>query len=510
MRRASALLASLGLGGLLAACATLLGLDDVQYRGGADGSANPPADGSDALDGGADSPSDASTGGTLLWHVQLTAGDAGSITATRLRIDEQRALLLAGTFSGSLDFGKGKLPGAAGGYVAKLSHDGGALFARSLVGNKLGVFDLASDRADGGGVWAAGFLSGTVSLTPDASIAASSGNDGLLLHYDPNGDIRTTPETMGTVGDQRLLSVNVLSDGRIIVFGDSNGGTSVSFCQGFLPVVGDDVIIGKCGGSSSAIMEHFGVVGVKQGARAAALDSAGNYFIAGDGQGNVDYNPGVVEAGAGGAFVVSRAPQGGGWARTFGPAPNQTILGLAVAPGGGVVAAGFFGQSIKLGGAHHDPDGAPAGEFEYKTTVVNRGFVVRLDANGNDVWSNVYGGPGDVVFDGVAVDPVSGDVALVGDAVGRVNFGGGDTTSSSGDLAVVVLDKDGNFRWSRRIGSGTDAGGFTPFFNQVAFDPLTHDVVAFATFGSRIDLGGGAGGLTAQGIGDAVLLRFSR
>ena len=94
----------------------------------------------------------------------------------------------------------------------------------------------------------------------------------------------------------------------------------------------------------------------------------------------------------------------------------------------------------------------------------------------------------------MAVDG-SGNVAVTGDFVNTINFGGSDLTAASAESDVYVAKLsgvDGSHIWSKRLGSNTTAdAGY-----GVAVDSAGN-VAVTGYFGQNVDFGGGV--IWAQG-----------
>jgi Beta-propeller repeat len=168
------------------------------------------------------------------------------------------------------------------------------------------------------------------------------------------------------------------------------------------------------------------------------------------------------------------------WAQDVG-GPGATVEGYAVAvdASGNVVVAGTFEGTVDFGSgpvASNDVLGA---------------FVEKLDNDGTPLWSETFvssgsdGGNGlGVVANGVAVD-TAGDVFVVGDFVGSVDFGGGPLVSAGArDVFVAKLDPDGHYLWSERFGDAQDQTGLA-----IAIEP-TGDLVATGGYFGTINFGG--------------------
>lgn len=139
------------------------------------------------------------------------------------------------------------------------------------------------------------------------------------------------------------------------------------------------------------------------------------------------------------------------WSKVIGGAGQDRSLAVARMPDNGVVVIGTFASSsINLGGS----------------TFVNAGvqdvYVLRLDANGNHVWSRSFGSSAWDEVTSLAVTP-AGDVVFSGASQGSLNFGGGPLTNLGGYDAFVakLAFADGSTQWAHALKSAADEYGPT-------------------------------------------------
>ncbi len=133
------------------------------------------------------------------------------------------------------------------------------------------------------------------------------------------------------------------------------------------------------------------------------------------------------------------------WKVLLGGSANEYVTGLARMPDNGVVVIGHFtSPTINLGGG-------PLSNVGQQDM-----FVLRLAANGGYLWSKAFGS---TVYDeltGVAVGP-GGDIYIGGDSQGTIGFGGPTITNIGGyDAFLVKLDANGNHVWTRPVQSTLD------------------------------------------------------
>jgi hypothetical protein len=182
-----------------------------------------------------------------------------------------------------------------------------------------------------------------------------------------------------------------------------------------------------------------------------AIDSAGRAVIVGYYDGKADFGGGTLHsAGAMDVFVVALEQDGTHlWSKRFGDAVDQRAEAVAVGPNGEIIVAGRFQGTINFGGGALTSSGD--GDV----------YVAKLDPAGGHIWSKRFGSPvGFEQAYGVAVDS-AGNIFVTGQFDGTLNFGGGPLTANGAlrDVYLVKLDPDGNHLWSKRFGgTKTDRG----------------------------------------------------
>lgn len=179
----------------------------------------------------------------------------------------------------------------------------------------------------------------------------------------------------------------------------------------------------------------------------------------------------------------------GDWATRYGGLGDDIGAAAAVAPNGDLVLAGSFMDIITLGGPALSSDGG--------ADV----WVARYKANGTFVWSTRFGGIGTDRGSGVAVDQ-DGDVYVVGDFVGPVDFGGG-VRANDGGFLVKLAAETGRYVWDRTF----EASGAEDVSAVATLDAST--VVVGGRFSGTANLGGGALVSTPSNSRDGFVAAYS-
>lgn len=214
---------------------------------------------------------------------------------------------------------------------------------------------------------------------------------------------------------------------------------------------------------------------LNQAMRSVAIDSMGNIYALGDFEGVVGFGGDPLMATPTKADLVVTKHDGYGnpiWSRRFGDSSNQYGGKLIIDQDDNLVFTGRIYGSVDLGGGPLASKGA--GDL----------LIVKLDSEGEHVWSHVFGDKDPeraerLVFDG------DGDVILTGTFTTAIDFGGG-TLNTAGMRDAFVLELDGptgNHVFSRRIGGSGDDYGF-----GIDVDP-NGDILITGRFQNTLELG---------------------
>jgi hypothetical protein len=210
-------------------------------------------------------------------------------------------------------------------------------------------------------------------------------------------------------------------------------------------------------------------------ARGVAVDSGGNFYIAGETGGSL---PGQASAGKSDAFVRKYDPNGTEvWTRQFGTSDVDSAAGVAVDSAGNFYIAGDTAGAL--------PGQTSAGSYD--------AFLRRYDPNGTEVWTRQFGTPlPDVdTAAGVALDG-AGNVYIAGTAYGSLPR---QAALGMTDAFVRKYAPDGNEIWTRQFGTSvTDDAG------DVAVDNAGHFYIVGETNGTLR-------GQTSVGKSDAFVLQ---
>ncbi len=390
--------------------------------------AHAPADGSDVLTsrGGTDVfVAKYAADGTLAWArrmggAEATGGnpvpgvpDIGNAVA----VDAAGNVYVAGGFTGAADFGPFTLTSAGGrdGFVAKLDSAGVVRWATRWgtaaddVANAVGL-DAAGNVYAVSTSWVGSAANGNdvVKLAPTGAVAwdrfvnTHCAMGAGKLAVDAAGNVYVAGEFQGTVDFDPGVKTQWVTGG---------GGSTGYVLK--LTTAGKFAWVSPFVGQTSASAYGY------SSANSVAVDGAGGVIVGGYTGGNmpVDFDPGAgtatLPAGSGGYVAKLNAASGGlSWVR--GLAGSFTfVLGLAVDAAGGIYATGDFSGTVDF-----DPG---AGVTALTSAGGQDAFVLKLDAAGTFAWAGAFGGTGDDLGTGVAVDGAGG-VSVVGSYNGTADF----------------------------------------------------------------------------------------
>ena len=172
---------------------------------------------------------------------------------------------------------------------------------------------------------------------------------------------------------------------------------------------------------AKALTGTFGTEGA-----AMTVNAAGNVYFTGDFTGTVNFNPGsgtsnLSSANAESVFVLKLDTNGNFvWAKQFASTTGSEAHGIAVDGNGNVYVAGGFSGTVDFNPGSATYNLTSAGGLD--------AFVAKLDSSGNFVWADRFGGTGDDIAYGLAVD--SANVYTTGYFNGTVDFNPGTGTAN--------------------------------------------------------------------------------
>jgi hypothetical protein len=177
-----------------------------------------------------------------------------------------------------------------------------------------------------------------------------------------------------------------------------------------------------------------------------------------------------------------------GWSDRYGIASGDAYCYSAATDAqGNIVITGALYDSLDFGGGYL--------VSESSMDI----YVAKFDPTGNHAWSASFGDLGIQKGNSIAMDHL-GNVIVVGDFVGTIDFGGDTLTSAGTDIFIAKFDPAGHHLWSRNFGNTSPQ-----WANGVAIDG-SNNMIMTGNFYGTVDFGGGA--LTSEGEQDIYLVKF--
>jgi hypothetical protein len=227
---------------------------------------------------------------------------------------------------------------------------------------------------------------------------------------------------------------------------------------------------------------------------ALAIDAAGNILVTGTFRGSLNLGGDTFfDTGNGDIFVAKFSPDGNHlFSKHWGATSGQTPHDIATDKDLNVwVAGGFYGAFDAGGGL-----------------LVNNGdddtFLVKLDPQGQHLFSNRFGDAAAQSFPDIAIDSLGRVAFGVTYYAGGTGFSLGPSNyiknAGNADAVFGMFNADGSNRWGFGVGDAK-----AQHLASTAFDSAG-DIIFVGGFFSTLDLGGTV--LTSAGMSDAYILKI--
>ncbi|MCC6525301.1 MAG: hypothetical protein IT373_21790 [Polyangiaceae bacterium] len=365
-----------------------------------------------------------------LWSARF--GAAGAQYAVAIGADATGAFTFTESIQGNVDFGGGVLSAPAESpYLAQLAPDGAHRFSRVFPANSASSAQALA-IAPNGDVLIGGRFAGTVDFGGGNLTATSNAGDLFVARFDASGThLASRALPLSAFGARGLTGVALDSAGNLVACGYYTGTLTLGGACGALSGTSDAFVVKLDPAGQCLWAVDFGDGNV-QSAWSLAVDPADQIVVVGRFQGSLTPAPLSGPTGDLNAFVMKLASDGAVlWARGAGGNGTDHAQEVALDAAGNAVVIGTFAQSLQWTPA---PPLTTAGGDDL--------FVAKLDPAGNAVWSRGFGGTGndgEVASEDVAVDPL-GRIYFTAAFAGTVDFGLGPLQAVAGsDIVVGVL-----------------------------------------------------------------------
>jgi hypothetical protein len=210
-----------------------------------------------------------------------------------------------------------------------------------------------------------------------------------------------------------------------------------------------------CDGSTPSCSEVWSMAfgnDTDQAIRSVAFDSQGSVYVLGDFTYTIDFGMGPFTSdGENADIVLAKYDEHGTplWAKYWGDSSNQYATKIIVDGDDNPIIMGRAFGKIDFGGGELDAEG---------TDDI---FVAKLDAEGDHIWSRIFGGVDPDRAERMTTDSEN-NVIITGTFTGDADFGWGPVSAvGERDAVVIKLDADyGSHVFSVEIGGKGDDYGF--------------------------------------------------
>ncbi len=336
--------------------------------------------------------------GNFVWAKKLggTLEDGGVSV-----VDASGNVYTAGRFNGTADFdpGTGTYNITSAGdtdiFVTKLDDSGNFVWAKSMGGTSAdAAYNLTLDAS--GNIYTTGYFTGTAYF--GSSTLTSAGIwDIFVSKLDASGNFVWAKSMGGTSQDLgKYIAVdgsgNVYSTGFLKGTADFDPDPDPSVTYNLTSAGGSDIYISKLDASGKFIWaKRMGGTSGNEASQSFVLDASGNVYTIGGFAGTADFDPGtsaynLTSYGSNDVFVSKLDVDGKFvWAKQLGGAYYEWGYSIALDGSGNVYTTGTFN-----GTADFNPGSA---SYNLSTSYGARDmFLSKLDASGNFVWAQNFGG----------------------------------------------------------------------------------------------------------------------
>lgn len=356
--------------------------------------------------------------------------------------------------------------------------------------------EAASVGTDGKVTFANGVTVGSSTLTPNSTayLNQTLQNLGYKESAPPATDVSTITFNTGAISVYDM----VRQGGSIYVAGSFNGsGVSIFQKSSYSSAGGSDAFVAKL--DSSGVAQWVAVLGGRGNDYFYSLSvtSSGDVYVGGsftDATTNLTGN--LISAGASDGIVGKLNSSGVfQWTQAIGGTSSDKVNKIAVHPGGGVVAVGDYVSATTNLPANNL---VAAGGYD--------GFVIRLDANGGQLWAKGIGSTEQDFVYSACVDSV-GNIFAVGLTAGTITtlpeLGAGLPNVAGWDALAVKFGPTGVASWAKIVG-----GASSDSFNTAVCDVSGNLYAAGSFYLATTNMPNGVPNLISVGDSDGMILRF--
>ncbi|WP_438004608.1 hypothetical protein WME89_38430 [Sorangium sp. So ce321] len=359
--------------------------------------------------------------GALVWGRRY--GGPGFEYGARIGVLGDGSLVNAGVYVDSLDVGTGPIPGAGLSdiYVMQTDPLGNPRWVRTFGDPEhQDVGDMAVDTEDN--VVLVGSFEGTVDFGtgPHTSVGAQ---DAFVVELDRSGNT-VWSRIFGSDASDGVTAVSVDPEDKVVFIGNTSAGIDL----GGGPLAPSRAYVAKLDTAGNHVWSRLLGDGSTY-LQDIDADRAGNLIVTGSTPTTIDLGAGpLVNEGWGAAFIAKLDPEGNAvWSRSFTTSLSFTVIGSVAADGqGNVIASGVLVSDVA--NSSIDFDGTPFSSGDIRVSYSARTFLAKFDAaDGHVLWVKGFDTAG--LYD-VTTGPRD-RVLAKGVFTGTIDFGTGPLTATS-------------------------------------------------------------------------------
>ncbi len=378
-------------------------------------------------------------------------GDGADQTVAGVAVDSAGNIVIAGTFAGTLAFDPAN-PLTANGtqiYLAKFDPKGMPLFSKVFPsGGAVTVSGLGLGPAD------AIYMTGTFDNNANVNFGSGALSTidflaGYVVKFDPMGATQWS-QSLDFDDVTNVTPPVVNSAGNVVLFGYQECGFS---CNPHT----NNLWLEKRAQNGAVVWHKSFTLGNGTGTRGAggvAVDPFDNIVIAGGFSGTENLGGGVFTSAGLFDGLVARFDTNGSFLTkiAFGDAAGQFAADVGTDSSGDVFVVGNFGGTITYAGTQTITSAGGADWFVGRIDNANQSAFK---------WMKRYGDTADQAATSVAVTKLgAAQILVTGGSQGNMDFGNGMLTNHGGvDVPIVKLDGNGNALWSRLYGDTLSQAG---------------------------------------------------
>jgi hypothetical protein len=401
----------------------------------------------------------------------------GGATSSRVfsnATDLNGNVIIVGDFVGTGDFDPGpgvyNLTSAGGGninaYVVKLDASGNFMWAKTFGNSNTTNSCYAVKTDNSGNVYLTGRIGyGITDMDPGAgtfTLYATNAPDVFITKLDGNGNFVWARQFDGPNNQDEGCGITLDASGNIYTTG--NFYTVTDFDPGpatyTLASGGGAIFVSKLDPAGNFVWAKGFTGGSIASGYSIEVDALGNVYTSGFFSGTTDFDPGAgvynLYSPNDAVFISKLDPFGNFiWTKQFGQSYSY-VKAMKLDAAGNVHTTGTFNGVL-------DFDPGP-GTYTLQSNGIHDIFVSKLDASGNFVWANSFGGIGWDYGMGIDIDAL-GNVYSTGYFSDAVDFDPGPGTfsltagnSSGDDTYISKLNSSGNFVWAKQLGLSASGG----------------------------------------------------